>query len=114
LVHQNTIKLANFGHSHRLTEVTSTQRDIFGLIPYIDPQLFCNNYNYKKLDVYSVGVLLWEISSGKRPFESYNNNYYQKITLISEILDGKREAPVLDTPIDYVNIYTSMTICCVI
>jgi len=55
--------------------------------------------------VYSVGVLLWEISSGQKPFKSYN----QKSKLILEILnDGKRETPIPDTPIDYINIYTSI------
>ena len=48
------------------------------MVPYIDPKSFnnqnntCNNSeNYKlnkKSDVYSVGVLMWQISSGRRPF----------------------------------------------
>jgi hypothetical protein len=63
--------------------------------------------------VYSVGVLLWEISSGRRPFESYDDDF-KRIALMMEISNGKREIPVSDTPIDYVNIYTSMIICCII
>ncbi|GES97501.1 kinase-like domain-containing protein [Rhizophagus clarus] len=115
LVHQNMIKLADFGLSRRLVEVSSTQRNIFGLLPYIDPQYFeeqtnnnDKNYHYKankKSDVYSVGVLLWEISSGQKPFESYDAPYKQP-RLILEILNGKRETPVSNTPIDYINIYT--------
>ncbi|EXX57993.1 hypothetical protein GLOIN_2v816085 [Rhizophagus irregularis DAOM 181602=DAOM 197198] len=103
------IKLIDFGLSRRLVEVTNTQNKLVGLISYIDPQLFKNqsnsNYNYKKSDVYSVGVLLWEISSGRKPFESYNDDF-QRIALISEILNGKRETPIYDTPSDYINIYT--------
>ena len=92
----------------------STQKDILGILPYIDPQHLeqannnNNSYHYrpnKKSDVYSVGVLLWEISSGQKPFKSYN----QKSKLILEILnDGKRETPIPSTPIDYINIYTSI------
>jgi hypothetical protein len=100
-----------------LAEV-STQKDIFGRIPYIDPQHFQeqtsndNNSSYhykpnKKSDVYSVGVLLWELSSGQKPFNSYDK-FYQKPKLIMEILDGKRESPIPDTPIGYTNIYTSI------
>jgi hypothetical protein len=95
----------------------STQKDIFGIVPYIDPQHFqeqknSNNSGYhyrpnKKSDVYSVGVLLWEISSGQKPFKSYDK-WYQKPILILEILNGKRESPIPNTPIDYINIYTSM------
>ena len=89
------------------------------MIPYIDPQHFQeqtngnnNSYHYKpnkKSDVYSVGVLLWEISSGQKPFKSYDK-FYQIPKLILEILNGKRETPIPDTPIDYINIYTSTMI----
>src|SRR4051812_20481396 len=104
------IKLADFGLSRRLAEV-STRNDIVGKIPYIDPQHYQVNKNYnhkpnKKSDVYSVGVLLWEISSGRTPFESYSNNI-QRIGLMLEILKGKREIPVYDTPSYYINIYKS-------
>ena len=34
-------------------------------------------------------------------------NSYDSISLLSEILSGIRETPVPDTPIDYINIYTS-------
>jgi serine/threonine protein kinase len=111
------IKIADFGLSRRISEVSSTLGNIFGMIPYIDPQYFkeqkdndYKNYHYKKSDVYSVGVLFWEISSGQKPFESYDAPY-QKPRLILEILNGKRESPISDTPIDYINIYTSKIIC---
>ena len=109
------IKLADFGLSRRLTEASNTVQDIFGTVPYIDPQYFkkqSNDKNYilnKKSDVYSVGVLLWEISSGQKPFESYNESCYLKAKLLCEISNGKRELPIPDTPIDYVNIYESMS-----
>ena len=107
MVHQDTIKLADFGLSRRLAEV-STKKDIFGMVPYIDPHYLKGNNckANKKFDVYSVGVLLWEISSGRIPFESYNE-HYQQPGLIFEISNGKRETPISDTPIDYVDVYTS-------
>ncbi|PKY30699.1 HCP-like protein [Rhizophagus irregularis] len=54
--------------------------------------------------VYSVGVLLWEISSGEKPFKSYDK-FYLRFKLMLEILNGKRESPIPNTPIDYINIY---------
>ena len=113
LVHQNMIKLADYRFSHKMIEVSSNTKEIFEMIPYIDPQHFKEQTNnndkscHKKSDVYSVGILLWEISSGQKPFKSYSENY-QEQKLILDVLDGKRETPITDIPTDYINIYTSM------
>ncbi|GBB88932.1 hypothetical protein RclHR1_15550002 [Rhizophagus clarus] len=55
----------------------------------------------KMSNVYSIGVLLWEISSGKPPF---HNELYD-FSLAFEILQGLREEPVPITPEEYVKVY---------
>jgi hypothetical protein len=62
----------------------------------------------EKSDVYSVGVLLWEISNGQPPFYVEGEQY--NVDLISEISQGLRETVVPDTPENYENIYTSKQI----
>jgi len=99
--------------SKRIGASSSSQSKLFGIIPYVDPKSFSrrrNNNNQtaqmyslnEKSDVYSVGVLLWEISSGQPPFgEQYD------VGLVYDISQGLRETVVPDTPENYVNIYTS-------
>jgi serine/threonine protein kinase len=98
------IKLSDFGLSKRIGESSNFKSHIFGLIPYIDPKRFEERYSLtEKSDVYSVGVLLWEISSRKPPFE---DEYYD-VSLALKILHDFRETVVPNTPDEYVKIYTS-------
>ena len=74
------------------------------MVPYIDPKVSISD-NLKlneKSDVYSIGVLLWEISSGKRPF--YEEKY--DLSLMYKISQGRRETAIPDTPTAYVELYT--------
>ncbi|PKK65900.1 kinase-like protein [Rhizophagus irregularis] len=118
LVHQNNIKLTNFGLSRKITE-DSHYDEIFtnklGIIPYMDPQSLYSMYKLQeeikpyelnsKSDIYSLGVILWQISSCRRPF--YPEGIEYDIDLVKEIKKGKREEIVEDTPVKYSNLYTA-------
>ena len=116
LIHQNTIKLADFGLSKRIEAATESKSKLFGVIPYVDPKIFNRRRSSsdqatqiyslnEKSDVYSVGVLLWEISNGQPPFYVEGEGY--DVGLALEILQGLRETVVPDTPENYMKIYTS-------
>lgn len=94
--------MADFGLSKGIDEVSVISTKLYGFIPYIDPKKFSSQpYSLnKKSDVYSVGILLWEISSGKPPFEGESD-----ASLAVQILQGQREKVSPDTSIDYVHLY---------
>ena len=111
MVHQNIVKLADFGLSKRIEDTSNSQSRLFGIIPYIDPKRYIKHDNQRQIyslneksHVYSVGVLLWEISSGRPPF--YNEGKPYDTGLFADILQGSREMPVPNTPEDYIKIYT--------
>ncbi|PKC66373.1 kinase-like protein [Rhizophagus irregularis] len=113
LIHQKNIKIADFGLSKKIAE-SSSMSEMFGVIPYVDPKSFNNQYNNynksknyklnKKSDVYSVGVLMWQISSGRRPFYADDEKY--DIGLALAIQKGERENIIDGTPVEYGRIYT--------
>ena len=42
---------------------------IYGIVSYLAPEIFQGNKNTKESDVYSVGMLMWEIFAGHPPFD---------------------------------------------
>src|SRR4051794_25921524 len=73
-----------------------------GIHGYMEPQCF-KNVSYKKdkkSDIYGLGVLLWEISSGRPPFLDIDS-----FLIALHIRDGRRETPVENTPLEYQRLY---------
>ena len=102
--------MADFGLSKKISEVSNYSRDVFGVIPYVDPKCLSNIHDENQIyvinpksDVYSIGVLFWQLSSGRRPFYAENEQY--DASLAMEIKNGKREVIIEDTPVKYSNLY---------
>src|SRR5947209_1987577 len=71
---------------------------------YIDPQRFKKGKSFlknQKSDIYALGVILWELSSGKTPFE-----HLASYLIPFEIKNGQREKEIDGTPAEYVKPYT--------
>ncbi|GBB92337.1 hypothetical protein RclHR1_00020040 [Rhizophagus clarus] len=112
-IHNNNIKLANFHLSKKVSE--ASEHIITGLLPYMDPKYLYNKFNDKdgshpyeintKLDIYSIGVLFWQLSSGRDPFDDENTK--NDSSLAMEIINGKRENIIIDTPFEYSDLYTA-------
>ncbi len=96
--------IADLGLSKKLVEITSnSMANDMGLVEYIDPQRFKikNFKKNKKSDIYSLGVLLWEISSGHPPFS--NQDKFLLVNYISNY--NFRENPIEGTPPKFQQLY---------
>ncbi|RIB07304.1 kinase-like domain-containing protein [Gigaspora rosea] len=73
------------------------------MISYLEPQCLIQEFykRDKRSDIYSLGVIFWEISSGKPPFERHSH-----LDVIVKIMKKERELPVQNTPVLYKKLYT--------
>ncbi|GBC02281.1 hypothetical protein RclHR1_04540005 [Rhizophagus clarus] len=106
LVNDRKLLIADFGLSKKLAEATTdSESNKKGMIEYIEPQCL-GEIMYKKdekSDIYSLGVLLWEISSGHPPFSKCSPD--TRDILGSHIKNGYREDPIEGTPPKYQDLY---------
>ncbi|RIA91065.1 kinase-like domain-containing protein [Glomus cerebriforme] len=75
-------------------------KSIYGNLPYIAPEVIVGKEYTFKSDIYSFGILMWEISSGQTPFNNYEHNY----DLAIKIVNGMRPEIVSTIPLDYENL----------
>jgi serine/threonine protein kinase len=73
---------------------------IYGNLPYIAPEVIAGKQTTKASDVYSIAILMWEISSGQPPFINYENDNY----LAESIINGIRPKIISETPLEYMNL----------
>jgi serine/threonine protein kinase len=94
--------IADFGLSKEESSVTSDSL-LKGTPAYIDPQCHLQEKykRNKKSDIFSFGMILWEISSQNEPFAG--NRDFQITIGISK---GLRERKVDGTPESYFKLYT--------
>ncbi|KAK3848550.1 MAG: kinase-like domain-containing protein [Linnemannia gamsii] len=81
---------------------TVTDDPLIGVMAYIAPERFRNpSYFDSNCDIYSLGVLLWELTTGHPAFAKVP----QDVNLAVAIMNGKRETAVDGTPVEYKALY---------
>ncbi|RHZ84021.1 hypothetical protein Glove_86g158 [Diversispora epigaea] len=104
LVQEGKLLISDLGLSKQLDSKSNFSIE-GGVIAYTDPLYLRNAKTYKRnkaSDIYSLGVLLWELSSGRPPF--YNCS---SMSILQIVASGKREQHIRGTPIDYIYIYSN-------
>ncbi|POG63884.1 kinase-like domain-containing protein [Rhizophagus irregularis DAOM 181602=DAOM 197198] len=70
---------------------------IYGNLPYIAPEVINGKGYTFKSDIYSIAMLMWEISFGQPPFMNYEHDYILAINII----DGIRPKIISEIPLKY-------------
>ncbi|RHZ73200.1 hypothetical protein Glove_232g73 [Diversispora epigaea] len=106
LIYNGIIKFNVFGLKKTMLESLRFLTNSFGPIQYIDPrylEFFNTIGKNKNSDIFSLGIILCEISSGNPPFEM---DSLSNADLLNDIVKGKREMVTPGTPPRYKEIYT--------
>ena len=86
--------IGDLGLCQQVVDKKDNQNKIFGVIPYLAPEVLSKKPYTKESDVYSFGMIMWEFTTGKKPFHNRPHNS----SLISDILNGIRPQVTDDTP----------------
>jgi len=90
-------KIDDFGLARRSEDCSNSNDRIYGVIPYIAPEILKGHPYTPAADIYSFSMLMWEFASGKPPF--VEETYDQLLAL--QIIDGKRPIIVEEVPSCY-------------
>ncbi|MDQ2681021.1 MAG: protein kinase [Candidatus Eremiobacteraeota bacterium] len=84
------VKLMDFGLSRRTSEMTQTTRtgQIVGTIAYLSPERFLSKPADVRSDLYSVGVVMYEIFTGTVPFRNDRDD------LVATIFSHVHDTPI--------------------
>ncbi|RHZ88272.1 hypothetical protein Glove_24g7 [Diversispora epigaea] len=82
------IRLGDLGLCRPVNEISSS--GTYGVLPYIAPEVMNKNQYTQASDIYSVGIIMWVISTGKIPFERelYDPELAEWIRDLNETLES--------------------------
>ncbi|RHZ84419.1 hypothetical protein Glove_82g85 [Diversispora epigaea] len=73
---------------------------IYGNLPYIAPEVLCGQMYTTKSDIYSLGILMWEIATSETPFGEREHD----LDLQFAIINGYRPKIYEDIPQEFVSL----------
>ena len=68
LVNDGRIKIGDFGLARPVNNATDTGKSLLGTVAYIAPELLTRSQADNRSDLYSVGIMLYEMLTGTQPF----------------------------------------------
>jgi serine/threonine protein kinase len=78
----------------------SDKNEIYGVLPYMAPEILRKNPYTQASDIYSFAMIMWEFTSGTSPF----NHKVHDHNLILDICDGNRPEIIKNTPKCYIDL----------
>src|SRR5207248_251943 len=82
------------------SSLDNDDNEIYGIIPYVAPEIFHGQKYTKASDIYSFSMIMWELMTGRRPFWDQSHD----TDLIIKICDGLRPPIITNAPKGYIEL----------
>jgi len=96
LRHEKLVYITDLGMCRPANEDSSSNR--YGVLPYVAPEVLRGDPYTPAADIYSLGMIMWEMSSNEPPYSDRAHDY----KLAEEICLGLRPPIISGTPKGYV------------
>src|SRR6266487_5932947 len=80
----NSSLIGDLGLCQQIANKKDNPGKICGVIPYVAPEVLSKKPYTKESDIYGFGMIMWEHTTGKRPFHNIPHDHH----LILNILKG--------------------------
>jgi serine/threonine protein kinase len=91
------VYVTDLGMCRPVNETEDTKK-IYGVLPYVAPEILRGGKYTPAADIYSLGMIMWEMSSNQPPFSDRAHDY----SLARDICEGLRPSIIEGTPRGYV------------
>ncbi|RUP45643.1 kinase-like domain-containing protein, partial [Jimgerdemannia flammicorona] len=97
--------IADFGIAKKVDPAVLNSSMVLTMPQYVPPERYTAHpalrvNHHQKEDIYALGFILWELSSGRAPWENHDS-----LMIMRKVCDGVREEAVAGTPVQYVRLY---------
>ncbi|RHZ85919.1 hypothetical protein Glove_58g43 [Diversispora epigaea] len=97
LRHEKLVYVTDLGMCRPVNE-SQKSKNVYGVLPYVAPEILRGDPYTQAADIYSLGMIMWEMSSNEPPFADRAHDY----DLARDICAGLRPPIIVGTPKGYV------------
>src|SRR6266508_828885 len=72
----NDSQIGDLGLCQQVVDKKDDTNEIYGVIPYLAPEVLSGKPYTKASDIYSFSMIMWEHTTGKKPFYNRSHDHY--------------------------------------